>query len=112
MTATPSQLPLTINGRSPFDGIRLRWGGLGAVGLGIGLPFTAEPAGIVFGILFFGLGLATWILSSFGGTWWYDIPVPQRYVVATGAIIGMSIFIVFVGGFLVMAWVLTMFANS
>ncbi len=112
MTAVPLVLPLTIAGRSPFDGVRIRFGGLGGVGLGIGLFFTADPAGIFFGIVLLGLGLATWILSSFGGTWWYDIPTPQRYIVGTGAVTGMLIFIVFVGGFLLMAWIIQMVASN
>ena len=107
-----ARLPLEFNGRSPFDGIRIRWAGLALVCFGVGLPFTAEPAGIVFGVLFLALGVATWLLSSFGARWWYDIPTPQRYIVGTGAIIGTLTFIVFVGGFLVIAWLITIFANS
>lgn len=112
MTTVPPSLPLTIAGRSPFDGIRIRFGGLGAAGLGIGLFFTANPAGIFFGIVLLGLGLATWFFSSFGSTWWFDIPTPQRYVVGTGAVTGMLIFTVTVGGLFVMAWIIQMVASN
>lgn len=112
MTTVPQQLPLTIAGRSPFDGIRIRWGGLGALGLGIGLFFTADPVGILFGIILLGLGLATLILSSFGSAWWYDIPVTQRYIVGTGAITGMLAFIVVVGGLFLTFWIIQMIASD
>jgi hypothetical protein len=107
-----SDLPCTINGRSPFDSIRIRWGGVGTLGLGIGLPFTQEPAGIVFGIALALLGLGTLIFSAFGSTFWYDIPTPQRYVVGVGAVIGFMTFIVFVGGTLLISTILTMVGNS
>ena len=108
----PMSLPLTISGRSPFDGVRIRWGGLGAVGLGVGLLCTAEPVGILFGAALLGLGLATWIMSGFGTTWWYDIPTPRRYIVGTGAIAGMLIVIFFVGGVMLAAWLVQMFASN
>lgn len=84
----PRRLPLTIADRSPFDPIRLRWGGLGCIVLGALITGTGEVAGIVFGILFILLGLATWLLTGFGGIGWYDVATPGRYVVGTGAIIG------------------------
>lgn len=84
----PWRLPLTMAGRSPFDPIRLRWGGLGCIGLGALITGTGEMPVIVFGILFILLGLATWLLTGFGGIGWYDINPPGRYVAGTGAIIG------------------------
>jgi hypothetical protein len=112
MTTADHQLPLTIAGRSLVDGTRIRWGGFGAVGLGTGLLFTGEAAGIFFGIILLLLGLATWILSSFGSTWWYDIPTPQRYVVAVGSVVGMMAFTGFILCLMLISWMLTMFANS
>jgi hypothetical protein len=47
---SPPQLLLTIAERSIFDGIRIRWGGLGSFGVGVGLLFTEQAAGVVFGI--------------------------------------------------------------
>lgn len=108
----PRQPPLTISGRSPFDDVRIRWGGFGAVGLGIGLFFTVDPVGVFFGVVLLALGLATWFLSAFGSTSWYDIQQPQRYVVGIGAVVGMLIFIVFVGGFFLTAWILHTFARN
>ncbi len=112
MTTLPPTLPLTIVGRSPFDSIRLRWGGLSTLALGIGIPFTGEPAAIVLGILLITLGLATIILSAFGAKYWYDIPTPQRYIVGTGAIIGFLTFIVFIGGTYLTARIIQAFAQG
>jgi len=105
-------LPLTISGRSPFDGVRIRWGGLGAIALGVGLLCTAEPGGILFGAVLLGLGLATWIMSGFGSTWWYEIPIPRRYIVGAGAITGMFVVIFFVGGVMLAARLVQMFADN
>lgn len=107
----PSALPCTINRRSPFDPVRIRWGGVSTLALGIGLPFTQEPTGIVFGVLLATIGLATLILSGFGSNFWYDIPTPQRYVVGVGAVIGFMTLIVFVGGILLISTVLTRVGN-
>lgn len=112
MSTIPPTLPLTIAGRSPFDGIRIRWAGLAAACFGVGLFFTADPAGIFFGVMLLGLGLATWLLSGFGNIWWFDIPTPQRYVVGTGAIIGLLTFIVFVGGLIVIGSTIRMAASG
>lgn len=90
-----AQLPLTIAGRSPFDPIRLRWGGFGTILLGVLIVFTAEIAGIVFGIILILLGLATWRLSGFGRIGWFDIPAPHHYIVGAGAIIGFIFLNVF-----------------
>ena len=93
MSTYPS-LPCTIAGRSPFDETRLRWGGVGAVLMGVGLLFT-EPAGIAIGLVMATLGVASLVLSAFGTKFWYDIPTPQRYVVGTGAVIGFVSFMAF-----------------
>lgn len=112
MTVPQSQLPLTIAGRSLVDSIRIRWGGAGAVGLGLLALFSGSAAGIFFGVLLLGLGVATWALSGFGSRWWYDIPTPQRYIVGTGAVIGMLAFSLIILSFFVISWILTMLANS
>lgn len=112
MTVVPPPLPLTIAGRSLLDPIRIRWGGLGALCLGIGLLFTGEPAGAFFGVVLAALGIATWVLSSFGATYWYDIPSPQKYVVGTGAVVGFLTFIVFIGSFLIMASIIQLVGAS
>lgn len=111
-TAPAQRLPFTVADRSPVDGIRIRWGGLGSSALGVGLFFTADPVGIFFGFVLLGLGLATWILSSFGQTWWYDIPKPQRYVVSTGAVTGLVALVVFLGGFILVAWIIQLVARN
>jgi hypothetical protein len=74
--------------------------------------FSGSAAGIFFGVLLLGLGGATWVLSGFGSRWWYDIPTPQRYIVGTGAVVGMLAFSVIALSLFVISWVMTMFANS
>ena len=112
MTVLPPALPFTVSGRSPFDTIRIRWGGLGALGLGIGLLFTGAAAGVFFGILLAALGVATLVLSGFGAVYWYDIPTPRRYIVGTGAVLGFLTFIIFVGGVFLVASIVQMVARN
>jgi hypothetical protein len=87
------ELPLTIGGWSFFDKARLRWGGAGDIALGISLIVGAHNAGgIVFGVLFIMLGVATWILTRFGskldgGQWysaWNSMPTASRIIAGTG----------------------------
>jgi len=83
--------PLTIAGRSPFNGIRLRWGGLGAVILGIALMFSMHNGGaIAFSVLLILLGIVTWVTTSFGRVYWYDIPMGFRVVAGAGSVIGLA----------------------
>jgi hypothetical protein len=67
MTAAHPSLPLTVAGRSPFDEVRVRWGGFGALAFGIGLLFSGTAGGIVFGILLAVLGGAALALSRVRG---------------------------------------------
>jgi hypothetical protein len=75
---SPRQWPVPVRLSSP----ELRW--IGQRRPGVGLLFTGQPAGIVFGLLLALLGLARWIFSSFGVKHWDDIPTPQRYFVGHG----------------------------
>ena len=82
--------PLTIAGRSFFDGIRFRWGGVGAILLGVSVIGGLHSGGaIVFGILFILLGITTWILTSFGRRSWWDLSTASRAIAGTGSVIGM-----------------------
>lgn len=98
----PRRLPFTIAGRSPFDSIRLRWGSLGCAALGTVIIFAGGAVGVIFGILFILLGIATGWLTGLGKTDWYDVDPPGRYVAGTGAIIGFVFAWVFV-----LVWVTT-----
>lgn len=98
--------PLTIAGRSPFDGIRFRWGGVGDVLLGISLIGALHNGGaIVFGILFMVLGIATWIFSGFGKTSWYAMPTAGRVIAGTGSIIGLLFIYLVFFYFFILRWV-------
>jgi hypothetical protein len=105
-------VPLTLAGRSPFDPIRLRWGGLGAVVLGVVLLFQGATAGVVFGIFFALLGIATWAVTRMGATSWLELTPLGKGVAGTGAIVGLgflvSFFLIFflVVGFikLIVSW--------
>lgn len=82
--------PLTIAGRSFFDAIRLRWGGAGDIVLGVScIGGLHSGGGIVFGVLFILLGIATWILTSFGRRSWRDMRTASRVLAGTGSVIGM-----------------------
>lgn len=84
-------LPLTIAGRSPVDGIRLRWAAIGDLILGLGCIFGAGGGGgIFFGIVFMALGLATIYLTRFGAVSWHNIPKNVKPIVAVGSAIGLA----------------------
>lgn len=110
--------PMTIRGWSPFDKVRLRWGGGGCIVLGIALIGSGHSAGsIIFGLLFIGLGLATWILSQFGlrgqaefgGEWhsaWNSMSTGGRAVAGTGAVIGLAFVYLLFFWFFIIRWVI------
>jgi hypothetical protein len=104
--------PLTIRGWSFFDKVRFRWGGGGDVLLGISLIVIGGNAGgIIFGLLFIILGIATWIFTNFGrgrgpsqpskdkGDWylaWNSMTPTGRGIASTGSVIGnLFLFILF-----------------
>jgi hypothetical protein len=81
VTVPAPQLPVTIDGRSPFYSILIKREGVNTLRLSIGLLFTQELAGIFFGIWLVALGLATLILSVFGSRFCYDISDPAEVLV-------------------------------
>lgn len=96
--------PLTIRtqrGRwGLFDKVRFRWGGFGDILLGIAMiGGGGSAAAAVFGVLFIALGIATWVLTGFGGaggtdpvnwyTAWHGMSTPRRAVAGTGVVIGL-----------------------
>ena len=97
--------PLTIRtqrGRwGLFDKVRFRWGGFGDILLGIAMigGGGGGAATAVFGVLFIALGIATWVLTGFGGaggtdpfnwyTAWHRMSTPRRAVAGTGVVIGL-----------------------
>jgi hypothetical protein len=69
---------------------RRRWSGIGNLLLGAGCIFGAGGAGgVVFGILFILLGIATWIITKFGAIPWHDLSGVPLVLASTGAIIGV-----------------------
>lgn len=88
--------PFTFADRSPFDGIRLRWGSVGDIVLGIGLiGGVGGVGGIIFGILFILLGATTLIITRFGSTSWYEMPTSAQVFAGVGSIIGLVFLILF-----------------
>ena len=99
--------PLTIGGWSFFDKVRFRWGGFGDIVLGIALIGGGHSApATVFGILFIALGIATWVLTGFGGggaedsrDWyraWNTMSAIRRAIAGTGSVIGvLFIYLIF-----------------
>ena len=99
--------PPSFHGWSFFDKARFRWGGFGDIVLGIALIGGGHSApAVVFGVLFIVLGIATWVLTGFGGggqegpdSWyaaWYRMSAPARAVAGTGSVIGvLFIYLIF-----------------
>jgi len=110
--------PLTIAGWSLFDKVRFRWGGAGGILLGISLIGGGHSAGAtVFGLLFIGLGIATWVLTGFGsrgskefGDDWYaawnSMSTNGRVIAGTGAVIGVSFLYILFFWFFIIRWVI------
>ena len=99
--------PLTLGGWSFFDKIRFRWGGFGDIVLGIALIGGGSSAvAAIFGILFIALGIATWVLTRFGGDDWYAawnrMSTPGRVIAGTGSVIGvLFIYLIFFWFFII-----------
>lgn len=110
--------PLTIAGWSFFDKVRFRWGGAGDIVLGIALIGSGHSAGAtVFGLLFIGLGIATWVLTGFGsrgqeefrGDWhsaWNSMSTNGRVIAGTGSVIGVLFLYVLFFWFFIIRWVI------
>ena len=80
--------------------------------IGVALMFSGGPAGIVFGILFLLLGIATWIFTSFGATPWHHVSTPGQIVAGAGSIIGNAFLLMFFLTWFVLKWCFELFANS
>jgi hypothetical protein len=108
--------PLTIGGWSFFDKVRFRWGGGGAIILGISLIGGGHSAGAaIFGVLFIGLGIATWVLTGFGsrgreewGDDWYSawnsMSTNGRVFAGTGSVIGVLFVYLLFFWFFIIRW--------
>jgi hypothetical protein len=108
--------PLTIGGWSFFDKVRFRWGGGGGIILGIALIGGGHSAGAaIFGTLFIGLGIATWVLTGFGsrgrkkwGDDWYSawnsMSTNSRVVAGTGSVIGVLFAYLLFFWFFIILW--------
>lgn len=112
LRALSKPLPLSFAGRSPFDPIRLRWGGIGAVGWGAFFLSRGNPAGVVFGLLFLGLGVSIWLLTSFGRIPWNDLPSNKKAVVGTGAVAGLLFVYMFFAVWFAILWGIRVFAKN
>ena len=103
------QPPLTIAGRSFFDQTRLMWQGAGNILIALYCFFGAGGAGgIIFGILFLSLAIATWVIAGLASWDWYGIPPDyRRVIVGIGAVIGVTMMYLFFGIFFLVIWVVT-----
>lgn len=104
-------LPLTVAGRSPVDPIRLRWGGGGAVVLGVLAMFNGA-GGLVVGALLALLGVATWSVTAFGATPWPELSSPKKVVAASGAAIGLAFLYLFFAIFFLIMWIIRIATQS
>jgi len=104
--------PFSIAGRSPVDSIRLRWGGLGSLGLGIALFSTGGPAGVVFGLIFVFLGVATWFWTGFGTRPWGQLPQHAKVLTAIGSTVGLLCLLAFFAVAFAIFWAIQAFADS
>jgi hypothetical protein len=109
---SPTSLPCTIMGRSPFDEVRLRWQGAGNLLLALYCMFgVGGIGGVIFGILFILLAGATWTITSFGRRDWYSIPPNGRIIAGFGAVIGVAFVYIFFGIFFFTIWFIMLIAN-
>ena len=80
-------LPFTYRkGKSLVDKTRLRWAGLGNLVLGGLLIFFGDLGATVAGGLFVALGLATWIVSGFGGVPFPELGPSKKMIVVVGSL--------------------------
>lgn len=100
----PEVVPLSIAGRSPFDGIRLRWGAGGTVFLGVAALFQATAVGVIFGLILITLGVATWWMTQFGAISWLDLSQEARWVSGTSSVIGNLFLLIFFGVAILIFW--------
>lgn len=104
-------LPLTVAGRSPVDPIRLRWGGGGAVALGVLAMFNGA-GGFVVGVLLALLGVATWVVTAFGATPWPALSSPRKAVAGVGVAVGLTFLYLFFGIFFLIMWIIRIATQS
>lgn len=109
-----SQLPLTIFGRSPFDGIRLRWCAIGNMVLALYCFFGSRGGigGILFGLLFVFLIVTTWSVTHVGTTDWRTVPPSGwRVVAGIGAVTGFVFTYLFFAVFFMTIWFIMLIAD-
>ena len=98
------KVPCTIFGRSPFDPIRLRWGGGGDLVLGVILILQGEPTGVAFGAVCIILGITVWILSGFGSIPFMALSTSNQRIVGIGAVVGVVFLYTFFICFFITLW--------
>jgi hypothetical protein len=104
-------LPLTIAGRSPFDGIRLRWSGIGNLILAVACASGGNVAGIIFGVIFLILAIATWSITRLGTRPWYALSPGARALAGTGSVIGLVFLYLCFGIFFLTIWFIKVLAQ-
>jgi hypothetical protein len=66
--------------------------------------------GIILGILFILLALATWVITLFGEREWYSISTAGQLIAGTGSVIGVVVIYITFGVFFLIIWVISLFA--
>lgn len=105
-------LPFTISGRSPVDGIRLRWGGCGSVLFGVALCVEATPVAVFFGLVLIALGVTTLAVTRFGSISWLELSTPLRTLSAIGAVVGVLFVLALCSCFIVTYWFIQLLLKS
>jgi hypothetical protein len=94
--SSPLTLPFSFRGRSPVDGIRLRWAGIGDVALAtVCFVSIRNVGGMILGLLLVALAIATWAVTRLETIHWYDLASAGKAVVGTGAVVELGFLYLF-----------------
>lgn len=106
----PPPPPLSFLGRSPVDGIRLRWSGIGNIALAMPCFFGIRNAGgIILGLMLIALAIATWAVTQLGRKDWYYLRPGEKVIAGIGATTGLGFLYLFFAAFWLVIGMLKLF---